>query len=129
MVRINIIDPKQLMDQHLIAEYNEILILLGYVRKYPKLSEVPDRYCLGKGHVLFFKNKLRYLKKRHDMLSREMVRRGFRPRKSIKLEGFARELRGDWKPQPRDFKIIRKRLREKIESKPGYYRYFGKNIA
>ena len=36
MVRVNIINPNKLADQHLIAEYNEILMLLGYVRKYPK---------------------------------------------------------------------------------------------
>ena len=63
MVRINLINPKKLTDQHLIAEYNEILMLLGYVKKYPKLEKIPSKYNLGKGHMLFFKNKLKYLKK------------------------------------------------------------------
>ena len=61
MVRINLVHPKKLADQHLIAEYNEILMLIGYVRKYPPLENIPDSYKLGKGHVKFFKNKLDYL--------------------------------------------------------------------
>ena len=39
MVRINLIHPKKLADQHLIAEYNEILMLLGHVKKFPHLKE------------------------------------------------------------------------------------------
>ena len=72
MVRVNLIPPRKLADQHLIAEYNEILMLLGYVRKYPMTEEIPKNYCLGKGHIKFFKNKLLYLKKRHENLKNEM---------------------------------------------------------
>jgi len=32
MVKINLIHPRYLTDQHLIAEYNEILMLLAYLR-------------------------------------------------------------------------------------------------
>ena len=78
MVRVNLISPKLLSDQHLIAEYNEILMLLGYVRKYPKLVGIPKDYCLGKGHILFFKDKLGYLKERHELLKKEMRIRGFK---------------------------------------------------
>lgn len=58
MIRINLIDPVKLSDQHLIAEYNEILMLLGYVRKYHKVENIPENYKLGTGHIKFFKKKL-----------------------------------------------------------------------
>lgn len=126
MVRINLIDPKKLADQHLIAEYNEILMLLGYVRKYPIGKDIPSEYCLGRGHIKFFKNKLLYLKKRHEKLKKEMIRRGFTTTKIIYLKEFPKNLRNDWKPHNKDFLIIKSRLSEKINLKPSYYKYFGK---
>jgi deoxyribonuclease (pyrimidine dimer) len=123
MVRINLINPKKLADQHLIAEYNEILMLLGYVRKYPLEKDIPKEYCLGKGHIKFFKDKLLYLKKRHEILKKEMKKRGFIPTKTINPSEFSRSLRNDWDPSSKDFVIIKKRLREKICLKPDYYRY------
>jgi deoxyribonuclease (pyrimidine dimer) len=126
MVRINIIHPKFLADQHLIAEYNETLMLLGYVRKHPKLelSKIPQRYKLGKGHILFFKDKLKYLDKRFKIIKEEMKNRGFSGEIDIKLEKFDKKLINDWKPEPSDKKIIKKRLIEKINLKPNYYRYY-----
>ncbi|MBT3297743.1 hypothetical protein HN385_02370 [archaeon] len=46
MVRINLIQPKYLADQHLIAEYNEILMLLKHVKKHPKIKNQPENYSL-----------------------------------------------------------------------------------
>ena len=57
MVRINIINPKKLADQHLVAEYNEILMLIGHIKKFPKINNPPKNYTLDKGHINFFKNK------------------------------------------------------------------------
>jgi len=126
MVRINLINPKKLSDQHLIAEYNEILMLLGYVRKFPNLdNDIPKRYKLGKGHIKFFKNKLIYLKKRHEIIKKEMSNRGFETNISIDLRGFSKELIKDWHPKDEDFEVIKKRLIEKINLKPRYYRYYG----
>ena len=126
MVRINIIDPKKLADQHLIAEYNEILMLLGYVRKYPKVKDQPEKYCLGKGHIKFFKDKLKYLKKRHELLKKEMKKRGFKTEKTIDLSAFDKKLHQDWCHDVEDEEIIKKRLVEKINKKPDYYTYYSK---
>ncbi len=125
MVRINIISPGCLADQHLIAEYNEILMLIGYVSIYPIIRDVPSRYCLGKGHMIFFKDKLAYIRKRHELLKQEMRKRGFKPNRSVDLKGFSRKLINDWKPEKGDAAIIKKRLIEKISLKPGFYRYYG----
>lgn len=126
MVRINLVHPSKLADQHLIAEYSEILVLLGYVRKHPKLNTIPKKYCLGKGHILFFKNKLKYLKKRHEAIKKEMKKRGFKPTKTIKLQKFKKELKKDWRPKPSDKKIIKKRLIERLKKKPEFYTYYKK---
>jgi len=125
MVRINLINPKKLSDQHLIAEYNEILMLIGHIKKYPKIYGMPKKYSLGKGHITFFKNKIRYLKDRHELLKKEMKKRGFKSKKKIILNGFKKDQKNNWKPKKTDFEIIKKRIRSKIRFKPTYYRYYG----
>ena len=125
MVRINIINPAHLSDQHLIAEYNEILILLAYFKKYPSLNDIPREYVLGKGHMKFFRDKLVYIKKRHDLIKSEMKRRGFKARKDFDIKKFDIKYHGDWKPIERDFGIIKERLISKIKLKPNYYRHYG----
>jgi deoxyribonuclease (pyrimidine dimer) len=127
MVRVNLIQPKYLTDQHLIAEYAEILILLSYVKKYPKEENIPKNYCLGTGHMVFFKNKLKYLKKRHDFLIKEMKHRGFKPKKSVNLNEFDKKLCKDWKHNKKDLCIIKKRIIQRINLKPSFYKYYRKN--
>ena len=125
MVRVNLIKPEFLADQHLVAEYAELLMLVVYVRKYPKLEGIPEEYCLGEGHQKFFKNKLKYLEKRNQELKKEMKKRGFKPKRKLILEGVGKKNRGDWKPGKKDFAVIGKRLIWKIRKKPGFYRYYG----
>ena len=125
MVRVNLVNPEKLSDQHLIAEYNEILMLASYIKRYPELKNVPERYCLGKGHMTFFKDKLSYLKRRHENLKVEMRRRGFRAAKSVNLSFFSRANKGEWKPREDDVDIITKRIISKLLLKPSYYRYCG----
>lgn len=124
MVRVNLIEPKKLTDQHLIAEYNEILMLAGYAKKYPSLDGIPETYKLGPGHIKFFKNKLRYLKQRHEKIKREMKSRGFKTNKSLLLENFPASLKKSWSPEDKDFKVIKTRISQKIKLKPDYYRYY-----
>lgn len=126
MVRINIISPLALADQHLVAEYNEMLMLLGYVRKYPDKDNIPSQYLLGPGHIRFFKDKLGYIANRHELLKKEMRRRGFKPEKTIMLSEFPKNLHGKWRASEQDKKIIRARIISKLQNKPGYYRYYGK---
>jgi len=125
MVRVNLINPKFLADQHLVAEYAEILILAAYARAYPDLVGIPANYCLGTGHQKFFKNKLKYLKKRHESLKKEMKARGFHPKRTLSLRGFGKNHLNDWKAQKKDFLVIEKRLIERIKLKPEFYRYYG----
>lgn len=131
MVRINLINPRNLTDQHLIAEYNEILMLFGYIKKHPhthfkQLSKIPSNYKLGQGHILFFKDKLKYLEKRFELIKKEMKKREFKVNEKINIDlsKFDKKLINDWKPRASDKNIIKKRLIEKINLKPDYYRYY-----
>jgi len=126
MVRINIINPKFLADQHLIAEYNETLMLLGYVKRYPlnNLNKIPENYKLGRGHMLFFKNKLKYLKRRFETIKIEMKKRGFSANIKMELKEFDKRLVKNWEPSSSDKEIIKKRIIQKINLKPDYYRYY-----
>lgn len=124
MVRINIINPKKLSDQHLIAEYLEIMMLIGYVKKHPNKTGIPESYTLGKGHIKFFKDKLIYLKNRHIDIKNEMKKRGFAVNKKVNLKGIDNIFMNDWKPNKSDYGVIKKRILWKIEKKPNWYRYY-----
>ncbi|MDP8050951.1 pyrimidine dimer DNA glycosylase/endonuclease V [Pasteurella atlantica] len=78
MTRINLIPPKELCDQHLLAEFRELTRIPNAVAKGKyNLVGMPDDYKLGTGHVRFFFNKLTFLKKRYQDLYEECKARGF----------------------------------------------------
>lgn len=86
MTRINVISPKELTREHLVAEYREITRLPGNLKtslnrkgKPFKLTEIPTDYTLGKGHVKFFYDKMLFLKQRFESLVNEMLERGYKP--------------------------------------------------
>jgi hypothetical protein len=63
MVRVNLLEPSALSDQHLIAEYSEILRLLGYVRKHPEVNS-RDAHFL-RNPVRYFSDKLPHPPRKH----------------------------------------------------------------
>ena len=131
MTRINIISPDELTDQHLIAEYREITMVPGSLRRtlvsksgYQE-KKVPKQYTLNTGHVYFFYNKGKYLYKRYQELITEMKRRGFNPdsNRLFPVNIFKdNNLYNDWMPSIEDYKIIRQRIAERISAKPDWYR-------
>ena len=131
MTRINIVVPSELTDQHLIAEYREITMVPGSLKRTLiskigyKESKVPKKYTLNTGHVYFFYNKGKYLYKRYREIVIEMKLRGFNPdsnRKFPKDIFIDNNLYNDWMPTMEDYKIIRQRIAERIASKPEWYR-------
>ena len=131
MTRINIISPSELTDQHLIAEYREIFMVAGSLKRtlISKSgfveSKVPKNFTLNSGHVYFFYNKGKYLYKRYNLIIKEMKSRGFNPdenRVFPKDIFIMNNLFNDWEPNQSDIKIIRKRINKKIAMKPGWYR-------
>ena len=129
MTRINIVQPKELTDQHLVAEYREIFMVGSALQRSLKskswdIDNIPERYTLNKGHVKFFYDKGEYLFKRYDDIREEMISRGMNPdpERVFKTEQWPNELYNDWTPDKDDYKIIRKRIQERISEKPDWYR-------
>ena len=131
MTRINIIEPTELTDQHLIAEYREMIMVPSSLKRtlvsksgYQE-KKVPKKFTLNGGHVYFFYNKGKYLDKRYKQLIKEMRRRGFNPdpNRIFPTDIFKKNgLYNDWMPTIEDQKIIRQRIAERIASKPNWYR-------
>ena len=131
MTRINIVNPAELTDQHLIAEYREIFMIAGSLKRTleSKLgyreNKVPKRYTLNKGHVYFFYNKGKYLHLRYESLILEMKLRGFSPdsnRIFPKKIFINNNLYNNWEPNLNDYIIIRQRIKEKINKRPLWYK-------
>ena len=134
MTRINIIEPRELTDQQLIAEYREITMVPGSLKRtlaskigYQE-KKVPEKFTLNSGHVYFFYNKGEYLYKRYKQLIQEMIRRGFNPDPNRKFPTAIFKKNGlykDWSPTIEDQKIIRERISQKIAMKPDWYKTSG----
>ena len=131
MTRINLVEPDELTDQHLIAEYREIRLLCANLTRTLNSKhgfvegKVPKQFTLNAGHVYFFYNKGEYLHNRYDSLKREMVVRGFSPQNEFPKQVWPEKLYNDWIPSERDKNIVRERIELRISQKPGWYRYYG----
>lgn len=80
MTRINsAIDPKNLTDQHLIAELRELPRIFTAVNKRiekgKSFDDIPEKFTLGTGHTKFFYNKLYFLNFRFQDLKMEYKNR------------------------------------------------------
>ena len=129
MTRINIVNPSELTDQHLIAEYREIFMVGSSLQRSLKSKNwnpksIPKKYTLNTGHVKFFYNKGKYLSKRYDELRTEMKARGMNPDSTrvFKREQWPDELYNDWQPTIEDLELIRERIAKRIAQKPNWYR-------
>ena len=120
MTRINVgIPPTELVNQHLIAEHREIKRIPNCIAKGKyNMEGIPDKFKLGTGHVKFFYNKLLYLKNRYTSLYNECIKRGFNVQNYIGAwDNVPQELMNDYKVEPNDIVIIKKRIDERRPNK------------
>jgi deoxyribonuclease (pyrimidine dimer) len=131
MTRINIIPPKELHDQHLVAEYRELFMVgsslaRSLVSPHWEKNKLkwPIEFTLNKGHVSFFYDKGEYLHLRYLSLIAEMKRRGMNPdpERVFKRHQWPDELFNDWVPSVEDQAIVRERIALRISQKPDWYR-------
>jgi deoxyribonuclease (pyrimidine dimer) len=125
MTRINVVDPKELSRQHLIAEYREITRLPGNLydwlnrkSKPPSFDEIPVEYKLGTGHVKFFYNKFKFLEKRFGSIINEMLERGYHPNftdSGIFRRGIDSIYYNDYVPTEQAIEINRQRIKERTK--------------
>ena len=120
MTRINAgIPPEDLTLKHLLAEHREIKRIPNNIVKGKfNMNNQPEKFVLGEGHVKFFYNKLKYLKKRYELLYAECVKRKF----AVKYYGLSwkdvpEELMNDWEPSEKDITIVKERIQERLSTK------------
>ena len=124
------INPKFLTDQHLNAEYRELLIPFAQIRNRLSkklLEDIPEEMPLGKGHIRFWRDKLGYLRKRHELVIKEKARRGFKSNLRFDI-AIPTYLDGDWQCTEKAFGLLKGRIKERIMEKPEFYRYERKVI-
>ena len=132
MTRVNLIDPELLMDQHLIAEYCEIPMVLSSLERSIKARGItnlnkiiPPTFTLNKGHVSFFYDKLKWLERRYKNVHDEILHRGFNTDKSKYRTDFDLHLQlfNEWVPSDSEVQISKARIDAKVALKPDWYRY------
>lgn len=136
MTRINVIDPSQLTDQHLMAEYRELPMVMGSLRRSVKskngLPKIPSEYTLNRGHVSFFYNKGKFLHRRYKALVAELLKRGYEldPNRTADFSVFTENnLYNEWQPTQTALQINAERIGQRILQKPHWYKYQGKQIT
>lgn len=129
MTRINLVDPEELHDQHLMAEYREIFMVGSALQRSLRsknwnINNIPTEFTLNKNHVKFFYNKGLYLHKRYMALCEELRKRNYDidSKRVFKVEQWPPKLYKDWTPSERDKNIVRERIAQRIALKPDWYR-------
>ncbi len=134
MTRINCIPVEFLIDQHLFAEYREMLRIPAALRKSMKTGRPaasPLFYKMSEGHIKFFYDKGEFLRKRHIELKNELKRRGLNHSDlSLSLSDFRHYgFMGDWEPDYEAMLVNTERLLERIDGMKNEPRYCGNKIS
>jgi deoxyribonuclease (pyrimidine dimer) len=132
-MRINILPPSLLADQHLQAEYREIKMLpKAFIRSLNsfhsiKFGKISKTYTLNAGHGYFFYNKFKYIERRFQDILTEMRYRGFATNfDKLDLSGIPSNYFHDWSPSKEEQLVNLERILLRISDKPQWYKYKGK---
>lgn len=130
MTRINTVNPSDLTNEWLLAEFRELPRIVNELEKHPtrfKLADIPSNYTLNTGHMKFFRNKLLFLAKRHREIRKELKRRGIACNKRIKVELFylsdtiKKQALNDWTPHSDDHSVLIERLQARFDLRKKSY--------
>lgn len=132
MTRINVVAVSDLTDQHLMAEYRELPMVLAAARRSLNsksgwvADKVPNNYTLNRGHVYFFTNKKHYLWNRYQQLIEELKYRGYNidpNNRTMDWSMFDNIPQIIWSPTAKCIEINLERIRQRIDQKPNWYRW------
>lgn len=118
MTRINVgIPPSQLTNKHLLAEHREIKRIPNMVKSgRAKMNGIPPKFTLGKGHVKFFYDKLKYLLERYIEIHAECVKRKFNVQfYGSAWSGIDLKYMNDYIPTQEDTQLIQQRINSKLK--------------
>jgi deoxyribonuclease (pyrimidine dimer) len=134
-MRINVINPKHLADQHLVAEYREMKMSTKYYVRSAKTkhgidkSKIGKRYTLNQGHAYMWYDKFAYIEKRFQLVCKEMISRGFTCNyNEIDYTGIPKSAFGDFTPTQADVKINLDRVLLRLDKQPKWYKFLGNNV-
>lgn len=120
MTRISVGFVKQCVDKHINKERTEVLRIPNAIKKGTAkvdLKKIPKDFRLGHLHVVFFYNKVGFLKRHYEELTAECIRRGFNPTDySDAFEGIPEHLMNDYEPTEYDRQIVRERITERLKT-------------
>ena len=135
MTRINsAINVRRLTDEHLLAEHREIKRLpycLGKAIASGSVKRIPEKFTLGKGHVLFFLDKMEFVWQRYCEIYAECKQRGFSVEwyhnNFIELP---REYSNGYTPTDEERHLLIERITDRImQSKKKTWHYCGEAIT
>lgn len=137
MTRINSnIPPAKLIDQHLLAEYREMVRIPSAVKKLYEtgkfIPKLPNTFRLGTGHVLYFYDKLQFLHKRYLSIKDELNNRSIINNMSDEMFfGIPCQYYNDIGDNDlvEANHLIVERITERINGMKGMPRYKGKSIS
>ena len=117
MTRINVVPVEELCDQHLLAEHRELTRIPNAIAKGRySLDGQPSEYTLGKGHVKFFYDKLRFLLDRYYNLNNECRKRGFTVEQRWPIRTWPVHLFKDYEPTEEALRINRERIKDRMNN-------------
>lgn len=129
MTRVNLIPVEELYDQHLVAEYRELLMIPAALKRSLRSKnfnedKLPKKFTLNTGHVKFFYKRGLFLQKRYAMLIEEMRKRGMNPdpNRVFPLDVFPEDYQNDWVANEEDINISRCRINFRVSQKLKWYR-------
>ena len=142
-MRVNVIQPKYLTDQHLVAEYREIkmgpkaLSKSLYSKNGVDKNRISKEYTLNTGHTYFFYDKNKFLERRLKLVIEEMQFRGFQTNNVNLIDKsydyhpstFNDEWWGDWEVTDKAVTINMDRISKRMSQKLGWYKYFGRSVV
>lgn len=135
MTRVNLISPRLLTDQHLIAEKKELNQLAGQLQKSVNsknfnFDTLPKEFKLGTGHVRFFYRYGKFIKDRYQLVYDECVTRRFDVSYDFNdvWSRLGPQFCNQFIPASKDLTLSKNRIIDKIKAKPEFYRYKRKKI-
>lgn len=139
MTRINsAIDPKNLTDEHLMAEHRELERIPNAVIRQALSSGLEpnkvEKFTLGKGHVLFFYDKLAFLYRRYVDIHKECHLRGIRvlnfSDSFMDAKNLAPSCWNDYTPTFEEHGILVEHIAQRIMGSPkSCFRYYGRVLS
>lgn len=116
MTRINVgVDPREIPKSALLAEHREIVRIPNGVRTnhFKNIHKAPKEFTLGTGHVLFFANKIEYLKRRYIAIYEACIEKNINVQSFITaFEGIPEKYRNDYTPTQSDREKIIQRMND-----------------